>query len=116
VRRTADIDRAFWSNPEERGTSWLTDPDTASDDERRALDDLAQGNTPIDRIFHELRDLAPERRDAGHGSDAARASGRYEPSRDGEPDDDLPPAAFGPAFAFDASSDDLLPHWPVDLG
>jgi hypothetical protein len=115
VRRTADIDQAFWSNPEARDMSWLTDPDPASDDERRALDALAQGNTPIDRVFHELRDLAPEPRDIGHGPDAARAE-PHERSRDGEPDDDLPPAATSPAFAFDASTDDLLPHWPVDLG
>ena len=77
-------------------------PDIA---ETQALDDLAAGRHETDRVFHELRDVAPpaplevvDDRTAGD-----------------DPEDTLPPAATA-AFTFDAVTDDLLPSWNLGLG
>jgi hypothetical protein len=118
VRGTANPDHAFWAKPTDAGPGWMDDIASEMDaEESRALDDLARSRpTPTDRVFHELRDIAPPApvEDAPDGGDT-----------DDPEDDTLPPAASTSAtpapdvsatgFDIDTVSDDLLPSWHLDL-
>jgi hypothetical protein len=110
----AHPDQAFWSKPA-AGATWMDDltSGTPDSDEARALDDLARGQAPADRVFHELRDLAPPAPTAGTTGTAGVGDD------DDVPDETLPPAATATpasprAFDIDAVSDDLLPTWSFD--
>jgi hypothetical protein len=111
VRGTRNADQTFWAKPADTEAGWMDDLSSEPVDaaEGHALDELAAGrHAPTDRVFHELRDIAPSPGELT----------RVEPAPVAPVDEDPPsaPAASVDGFDFDAVTDDLLPSWSLDLG